>query len=190
VGFTTDHVRIHYLRPPGRLEIFVQQIVERTDACIVTYLAHTELERPVVVRGQVVLEPGAPAVWFTFPDRWHDIGLFHLHDGVFTGTYANVLTPVRMLDERTWETTDLFLDVWQANGSDPEILDADELDHAVQSGWLDEALAERARIEAESVRLAALAGAWPPSIVSAWPLGRVLETIAALPPGHQPRRPV
>ena len=187
---TTDPIRIHYLRPPDRREIFVQQLVERTSDCIVTYLSATPLARPVRVRDHVVLEPGSPAVWFTFPGRWHDIGRFHLQNGVFTGIYANVLTPVRILDERTWETTDLFLDVWVGDGEPPEILDADELDDAVRRGWLDSETAKRASLEAESVRAAALEGHWPPPIVADWPLSRVQACVAGLSARHQPQREV
>jgi predicted RNA-binding protein associated with RNAse of E/G family len=90
----------------------VQEQVHAEPGVRVTLLEQAELAQPLLIDGRVVLEAGSPAVWFTFPGAWHDIGRFHRADGTFTGIYGNVLTPVRFLDERTWETTDLFLDVW------------------------------------------------------------------------------
>ena len=105
-------VEIHYTRPPGRTTVFRQALVERTEECIVTLLAHTDVRAPMRVRDTVVLEPDAPVVWFTFPGLWHDIGRFHDGAGGFTGFYANVLTPVDFRSDLEWHTTDLFLDLW------------------------------------------------------------------------------
>lgn len=179
---TTEHVRIHYVRPPDRREVYVQQLITRTADGIVTYLERSPLRQPVIVHDEIVLEPGAPAIWFTFPGRWHDIGRFHLRDGRFTGIYANVLTPVNMRDANTWETTDLFLDLWLADGA-PVILDRDELEDALARGWIEAALAERAQREAEDLRAAVLRGEWPPAIVHEWTLERIRELQAAGPPG-------
>lgn len=170
-------VRIHYRRPPDREQVFVQTLVHRTDRAVVTYLERMPLPRPILVDGVTVLDDGAPAVWFTFPDEWHDVGRFHLADGTFTGVYANVLTPVRCRDPRTWETTDLFLDVWLPPDGTPRILDRDELDEAVRKEWIDEPTAERARDEADRLATAAERGEWPPAIVDEWTLGRVRRSL-------------
>jgi len=127
---------------------------------------------PLRVGGSVVLEDGSPVLWFTFPGRWHDIGLFHTADGVFTGTYANILTPVRFLGADTWETTDLFLDVWMDVEGRPALLDDDEFETALREGSLDAATARRARAEAERILRAIGDGAWPPPPVPGWSLER------------------
>jgi len=90
-------VEIHYTRPPGRTTVFRQHVVQRTSGCVVTLLEHTDIAKPIMVRGVTVLEPGAPVVWFTFPGRWHDVGRFHTAAGRFTGFYANVLTALRFM---------------------------------------------------------------------------------------------
>src|SRR5688500_19865100 len=95
----------------------------------------TELARPVHAGDAVVLEPNAPAVWFTFPGRWHDIGRFHTADGRFTGFYANVLTPVRMRDGE-WRTYDLCLDVWCGRDGGVHVLDEGERRTAERAGWV------------------------------------------------------
>lgn len=135
------------------------------------------MESPLEVDGRVVLEDGSPAVWFTFPGEWHDVGRFHRADGTFTGIYANILTPVRLLDDTTWETTDLFLDVWLPRDGAPGVLDEDELADAEQAGAIDGELARQARAEAERLRRLAVEQEWPPGIVSEWTLERVRARI-------------
>ena len=173
MAFTTDTVRIHYRRPPDRVEIFVQRLVHRSADCVITLLEAATIPTPMRIGGAVVLEPGAPAVWFTFENQWHDIGRFHLADGSFTGCYANVLTPVRMEGER-WETTDLFLDVWLPPDGEPILLDEAELAAAVEAGIVDSATARRAETEAERILASAARGEWPPPVVAEWTLNRVL----------------
>jgi predicted RNA-binding protein associated with RNAse of E/G family len=165
-------VRIRYLRPPGREEVYTQEVVYRAPEVIVTYLARTPLARPVRVAGRVVLEDGSPVVWLTFPGAWHDIGLFHLPDGTPTGHYANILTPVQFRTPDEWETTDLFLDVWRSVAGELALLDEGELAAAERAGWIDEARARSARAEAARLLAAAAAGRWPGEDVLGWSLAR------------------
>lgn len=172
-------ITIHYRRPPDREEIFIQQLVRRSDDCIVTLLAHATITAPMRIDGVVVLEPRAPIVWLTFPGLWHDIGRFHTCAGEFTGYYANVLTPVEGLATPTWRTTDLFLDVWLPVRGAPRMLDADELADAQRLGWVDEPMAVRAAAEAAALVAAARAGTWPPPEARAWTLRRALRHVRA-----------
>lgn len=167
---TTEVVRIHYRRPPDREDIFVQQLLDRTRECAITFMPATPLPAPVLVNDSVVLEDGSAAIWFTFRAAWHDIGLFHLRDGTFTGTYANAITPVHFLDDNRWETTDLFLDFWLAPDGTTALLDEDEFEHAIRNGWLDAASAERARSEMAAIERSAATGDWPPPMVREWDL--------------------
>ena len=172
-------VVIHYRRLPDREQIFEQIVLDHSGDQIVTFLESAELSRAVEVQGRVVLEPGSPVVWFTFPHRWHDVGRFHLRDGTFTGFYANVLTPVRMSGAR-WETTDLCLDVWAGADGRVEILDEDEFEEARERGWMDEPTARRARDEADALARAARAGRWPPDHARDWDLERARRRIHEL----------
>jgi len=172
-------ISIHYRRLPDRERVFEQTVVaEERDGCVVTLLESADLSGPVRVDGHAVLEPGAPVVWFTYPDRWHDIGRFHLADGTFTGVYANILTPVEMGEGR-WDTTDLFLDVWKGVAGEVRLLDEDEFDEAVNAGWMDEEMERLARAEAERLTAAARAGTWPPGEVDRWTLDRVMSYLEA-----------
>lgn len=149
-----------------------------------TLLEATELAKPSVVEGVTILESGSSVVWFTFRDAWHDVGRFHDADGRFTGLYANVLTPVLGLDGSDWTTTDLFLDVWLgAEAARAQVLDEDELEHALGQGWIDAPMAASARAEAARLLKAAAAGSWPPPVVGEWTLERARAAMIA-PPGR------
>lgn len=112
----------------------------------------------------VILEPGAPIVWFVFPGAWHDIGRFHLADGTFTGWYTNLCTPVK-IESAHWACTDLFLDLWTpANGANSVWLDEDEFAAAQAAGHIDDRLVQRATVERENIAARVGAGAWPPAI--------------------------
>ena len=102
-------VRIHYRRLPDREQVFEQRVVLDRGDVVVTLTDPMEIEAPMLIAGETVLEPGSRVVWFTFPGRWYDVGRFHRADGTFTGIYGNVLTPPRILGN-VWYTTDLFLD--------------------------------------------------------------------------------
>ncbi|MGQ0814758.1 MAG: DUF402 domain-containing protein [Gemmatimonadota bacterium] len=153
----------------------MQDLIYEDDAVLVTYLAETPLARPMLIDGTVALEPGAPAVWFTFPDRMHDIGRFHTARGEFTGLYANIMQPVEMHTRLEWSATDLFIDVWVPAGGAPRLLDEDELEVAVKRGWISSETAAAARGEAEWLMEAWRSSRWPPAIVNEWPITRVRE---------------
>ena len=168
-------VRIHYRRPPDRLQVFEQHLVHDADDVKVT-LAEYRFDPPIVIDGEVVLEAGADVVWFTFPGAWHDVGRFHRADGTFTGLYANVLTPP-VLDGPEWDTTDLFLDVWVAPDGRVLLLDEDEMEEALGRAWLDAPTAARAREEADRLVAGAAAGSWPPAAVHHWTRERCREAL-------------
>ncbi|HEX7052267.1 MAG TPA: DUF402 domain-containing protein [Longimicrobiales bacterium] len=182
-------VHIHYHRPPDRHDIFVQRLVHRTAGVIVTFLERTPLPRPIEIGGRIALEDGAPAIWFTFPGAWHDIGRFHRADGTFTGIYANILTPVRFEGPDTWSTTDLYLDVWLEPDGRAALLDEDEFARAAGHGWIDAEIAGAARAEAERILARARRNAWPPAVVREWTLERVHRHLAGAEAAPHERRP-
>lgn len=172
-------VAIHYRRLPDRVQVFDQPVLEEDAEFVVTLAESVPLPAPVLVGGRVVLEPGAPVVWFTYPGRWYDLGRFHLADGTFTGVYANILTPVRMQGDR-WDTTDLCLDVWAGADGAVEILDEEEFAAAVEGGWIEAATAAAAREHAETLAASARQGSWPPPHVAEWDLRRARERLGEL----------
>jgi predicted RNA-binding protein associated with RNAse of E/G family len=176
-------VHIHYRRLPDREQVFRQVVLEDAGDYVVTFLPSADLPKPVIAGGRTVLEPGAPVVWITYRNRWHDVGRFHLADGTFTGVYANVLTPVEMDGDR-WTTTDLCLDLWSGADGTLVVLDEDELRQAERERWTTPETATRAREEAAALLEAARAGRWPGPEVHEWTLERARETLSRRAAGH------
>ncbi len=170
-------VVIRYRRLPASEQIFQQRLIHAGDGFVVTLLDSALVEEPVQAVGQVILEPGSPVIWFTYPGRWHDIGRFHLADGTFTGVYANILTPVRM-NGGNWCTTDLCLDVWRDSDGSIERLDEDEFAEAKARGWLGPRTSARAHRESERLLRGARSGEWPPPHVHEWTLARARSVLA------------
>jgi len=176
-------VHIHYRRPPDREKVFHQHLVHTEEGVLVTLATDVPLDDPVEVEGATVLDPGADALWFTFPQRWHDIGRFHDASGHFHGWYANILTPPTIEKGGVWRTTDLFLDLWlpaDVGGrpsGDLVVLDRDQFDEAVERDWIDEPTREQALREVEAVVEAHSAGAWPPRIAREWTVERAREVL-------------
>lgn len=124
------------------------------------------------IRGERVLDSGAPMIWFVFPDAWHDIGRFHLSDGTFTGWYTNLCKPVQ-LNGDTWMGQDLFLDLFQFCDGEAEWLDEDEFAEATKSGLIDNALRKQILNQRELIDLQVKLGAWPPPVAKDIDLAQV-----------------
>jgi predicted RNA-binding protein associated with RNAse of E/G family len=186
-----DTVRIRYRRPPDREQLFVQRVLWRDERVIVTFVERAPLERPLRVGDETVLEDGSPAIWFTYPGEWHDVGRFHRRDGTFTGLYANILTPVEFTTPWEWSTTDLYLDVWMPRRGGALLLDEDELERALRDGAIPARLAAQARAEAAGLLPRAAAGTWPGTETDVWTLARARRELDGSPchgePDSRPR---
>ncbi|HSL69048.1 MAG TPA: DUF402 domain-containing protein [Longimicrobiales bacterium] len=158
--------------------MFEQWRVYASADVVVTFVEHSQIERVVRVGTKIVLEPGAPVVWFTFPGADYDIGRFHRADGTCTGLYANILTPVEFTTPTSWKTTDLFLDVWfDVAGGVPIVLDRDELAEAEARGWITADEATRAKHAVEAILEGWRTGTWPPAVVEQWTVERARAAI-------------
>lgn len=117
----------------------------------------------VFANGAPILESGASAVWFVYPDRWYDIGVFHLKDETLTGWYTNLCRPP-VLDGDHWIGKDLFLDLWQPVSGKPVWLDEDEFEDAVRTRLIDMPTKKRVHNERTLIDLQLRDGTWPPAI--------------------------
>jgi predicted RNA-binding protein associated with RNAse of E/G family len=170
---TGQRVVIKYRRLPDRVTTFEQICVHDDGDVIVTLAPDSRIAKPMSINGAIALEPTSPVVWFTFPGRYHDIGRFHSSSDAFTGLYGNVITPVLLENRCSWSTTDLFLDLWLAKGSDRlQLLDEDELEAARAHGWISDDETELAWTEIVRIQQAFAAGEWPPAAVHEWTLER------------------
>ena len=150
-------------RRPGKPATHFQEwlVLDRPD---VKVLLLEEYAGPDVRVDRVpILASGAPIVWYVFPEKWHDIGRFHLADGTLTGWYTNLCLPVQIGPDR-WVGNDLFLDLWQPAEGEPRWLDEDELDQAVRSRLIDPATRRRIQNERTMIDLQVKQGAWPPPV--------------------------
>ncbi|MDE0121604.1 MAG: DUF402 domain-containing protein [Gemmatimonadota bacterium] len=173
-------VDIHYRRIGRTAHVYRQFVLETRPDVVVTLQPRTPIDRPLVVDGLTILEPRSPVIWFSFVNKWHDIGLFHRTNGAFTGIYGNILTPLEFVDGNLWATTDLCLDIWMPRWGSTRLLDEDELDAAESGGRIDPELAARARAEAKALMHACRAGAWPPPMTGEWSLVRALKVCSGM----------
>ncbi len=170
--------RIHFeYRRPGKKTITYEEILafERPDVKVL--LGEQYSGENVLVGDSIILEHGAPMIWFVFTGAWYDVGRFHLADGTFTGWYTNMSLPVEE-DGDNWIGRDLFLDLWQPASGSPVWLGEDEHDDAVRSGLIDRATAKRLRNERALIQLQLTQEAWPPPITRDMDISQVRGLIS------------
>jgi predicted RNA-binding protein associated with RNAse of E/G family len=155
-------IQLEYRRPGKATTVYRESLVlDRPDVKVLLldpYEGHS-----VHVDESVIQEPGAPIVWYVFPERWYDIGRFHLCDGTFTGWYTNLCRPPEIAGDR-WIGHDLFLDLWQPVQGEHCWLDEQELDGAVKQRLIDAATRRRIQNERVMMEYQLREGAWPPPI--------------------------
>ena len=173
-------VDIHYRRIGKPAQVYRQFVLETRPDVVVTFQPRTPIDRPLVVDGLTILEPRSPVIWFSFLDKWHDIGLFHRTNGAVTGLYGNILTPLDFVDGSLWATKDLCLDIWMPRWGPSRLLDEEELDAAETGGLIDPKLAARAKAEAKALMHACRAGSWPPPMIAEWSLARALKVCGGM----------
>lgn len=155
-------IRYRYRRPGKTTQTYDQWLVlDRPDVKVLLMESYSGSE--LRVQDQVILEHEAPIVWFVFPEKWYDIGRFHLTDGRFTGWYTNLTTPPET-DGDTWSAADLFLDLWQPVKGEPVWLDEAEFQQAVKARKLDQATIRRVLNERTLLDLQVKQTLWPPPI--------------------------
>jgi len=82
--------------------------------------------------------------------RWWYPTVYHGEEGEKRGTYVNICTPVEIFPDEV-RYVDLHVDVIKHADGTVERVDDDELDEAVEAGYLSEKLAEKARDVASAV---------------------------------------
>lgn len=158
----SSRIRYRYHRPGKPTTVYDQWLVlDRPDLKVMLLDAYAG--DPLAVGGANVLERGAPIVWFIFPEKWYDVGRFHLADGSFTGWYTNLTTPVEMT-QVDWSAGDLFLDLWTPLNGPSVWLDEDEFEAAFKAKRLDAATRRRALNERAIIDLQVASGDWPPPV--------------------------
>ncbi len=150
-------------RRPGKPPTFYEEwlVIDRPDVKVL--LLEPYRDDTVIVDGETIQDSDAPIVWYVFPDRWYDIGRFHLLDESVTGWYTNLCRPPLVTGDH-WIGNDLFLDLWQPCGGEARWLDEDELAAAVRARVIDRATLRRIENERALITLQLRQNAWPPPI--------------------------
>lgn len=155
-------IELEYRRPGKATIVYREWLVfERPDVKVLLLEAYDGA--PVTAGGTLIQATGAPIVWFVFPERWYDIGRFHVEGDAFTGWYTNLCRPPEFHGNR-WIARDLFLDCWQPADGAPLWLDEDELADAVTAGTIDRATLKRIDNERQLLELQLRQGDWPPRV--------------------------
>ena len=158
-----SHKITYEYRRPGKATTFYEEwlVLDRPDVKVL--LLDRYEGAPLQVAGNPILESGSPIVWYVYPDRWYDIGRFHLRDEMVTGWYTNLCRPP-VIEGNHWIGNDLFLDLWQPLAGTPRWLDADEFEEAVRTRLIDVATSKRTQNERTLIDLQLRDGTWPPPI--------------------------
>lgn len=168
-------IEFEYHRPGKPTTVYHERLVlDRPDLKVLMQEHYSGED--VVVADSVVLEHGAPIIWFIMVGAWHDVARFHRADGMFTGWYTNLSKPVEFTGTR-WTGSDLFLDLWQPLHGDAEWLDEDEFDAAVTGRTLDRTTAQRALNERRLIDLLLRQGEWPPPAARDLDLAQVRDLL-------------
>ena len=150
-------------RRPGKPPTFYEErlVIDRPDVKVL--LLEPYRGKTVTVDDVTIQDTEAPIIWYVFPERWYDIGRFHLRDESVTGWYTNLCLPPIIANDH-WIGNDLFLDLWQPVDGDPRWLDEDELAAAVRTRVIDRATLRRINNERAMITLQLRQGVWPPPI--------------------------
>jgi len=145
-------VSILYRRPPHPASRFPGLLLGVTEKSLIIQ-SRLSVPRPRQVAGRTIAASGYWAIWFVFKDRWFDIGKFYDDSKNWIGYYCDIVKPIKrlMCGSRTSLLTDLFLDIWITPNGTVHVLDEDELEYAVQRGFISETLAVKARSEVRSL---------------------------------------
>jgi hypothetical protein len=149
-GLQGRRVVIDHRRPDGsrvRLGPFTVASAARAGGRVVLRLERV-FSRPGVLDGLgVEKRPGDRGVSLVDTGSWSVIHEYYSSKGELLGVYANVNTPPEV-SGRGIRYLDLYVDVAYKPGSDPVILDAEELERARDEGLVTPSLYSRAMEEA------------------------------------------
>jgi len=142
---------------------FLDDLVFRSNKIIVGRSQVTSANA-VTFDDKVVLAQGYPITYFQFFDKWFTIVKIRNLHWEHTGYYCDIVMPPRVLDD--WvELTDLFLDLWVSPDLRYRILDEDELEEALQKGWITRELYMKAKRELKKLTRAVENRKFPPPLV-------------------------
>jgi len=130
----TPHIKVE-IRRGDDVQSFDQEILKNDEDLKITLQVLPTSFPPARIDDATVLDAGCLLIWYIFPGRWYEIGLFFNQRDVFLGHYINLIRPPTFEVAR-WVVEDLYLDIWAPVDGSPMLLDENELDEAVTRGKL------------------------------------------------------
>ncbi len=162
-GLQGRRVVVDHRRPDGsrlRLGPFTLASAARAGEGRLVLRLERVFTRPGVLDGLgVEKRPGDRGVTIVDTGSWSVIHEYYSSDGRLLGVYANVNTPPE-ISSRGLRYLDLYVDVVYRPGSDPEIIDVEELERARDVGLVTDGLYSRALEEARRLERS-LPGRYP-----------------------------
>jgi predicted RNA-binding protein associated with RNAse of E/G family len=159
-------VSILYRRPPHPASRYPGLLLNVTEHSLMIQ-SRLQLPHPRQVAGRTIAATGYWAIWFVFKGKWFDVGKFYDQSKNWLGYYCDIVKPIKRLmsGSSTSVLTDLFLDVWISPDGEVYVLDEDELENAIEQGFITKRLAAKDRSVAR--RLAKRSGLheFPPTQV-------------------------
>jgi predicted RNA-binding protein associated with RNAse of E/G family len=157
-------LHLRYIRLPDNVLDLRDELVYRSERIVVGRSKITSTHS-IMFDGKVVLAAGYQIVHFDLMHKWYSVGKIRDLNGTHTGYYCDIITPPRLLKDGGLEITDLFLDLWVAPDLRYKVLDEEELDHALQKGWVTQQTYEKAQTELGKLLTLVRKGDFPPSLV-------------------------
>jgi GrpB-like predicted nucleotidyltransferase (UPF0157 family)/predicted RNA-binding protein associated with RNAse of E/G family len=142
----SPRLHLRYIRLPNQVLEMYDDLVYQSRKVIVGRSQITSTHS-VVFYGKTVLQAGFPITYFELPGKWFSIVKVRDLNGEHTGYYCDITTPPKRCDDGTVEVTDLFLDLWVSPNLKRRVLDEEELEEALEKGWISRQLYQRAKKE-------------------------------------------
>jgi len=160
------YVSILDKRPPHAVATYPGLLLEDTGQWL-KIQSRINPAQPRRVAGRVIAAAGYWAIWFVFKDKWFDIGKFYDESKNWLGYYCDIVKPIRRLmsGSNTSVLTDLFLDIWINSHGEVYALDEDELENALQNGFISKTLAAKARSQVRILMRKSKLQEFPPAQV-------------------------
>jgi GrpB-like predicted nucleotidyltransferase (UPF0157 family)/protein associated with RNAse G/E len=155
---------LRYVRLPAQVLEIYDDLAYESKKVIVGRSRITSIHS-IVFDGKTVLHAGFPITFFEFPGKWFSIAKVRNLHGKHTGYYCDITTPPKRLEDGSIEVTDLFLDLWVSPDLKYKVLDQDELEEAMEKGWISRRLYERAGKELKKLVASVERKDFPPPIV-------------------------
>ena len=155
---------LRYVRLPDNVLDLHDELVYRSKEIIVGK-SQIRSAHSVVFDEKTVLTSGYEIVYFEIMRKWFSVGKIRDLDGKHTGYYCDIITPPRLLEHSAVEITDLFLDLWVSPDLRYKVLDEEELEDALEKGWITKPLYQKSRIELEKLVNSVKRGDFPPPLV-------------------------